>query len=341
MLLARLTQANGAPGQENEVRDLIRSEVAPFAHTVKTDALGNLYAIKNPDAPGPKVMIAAHMDEVALMIISIEKDGYLQFRAIGGIDPRVLVAKTVVVGSKKIPGVVGSKPVHLQKPDERERAFTVQELVIDIGAKSKEEAERLVKLGEIAYFTTEYEELSSNKVKAKALDDRVGCALAIRLLQEEVSFPLIAAFTVQEEVGLRGAGVAAFQVEPDLAFILEGTTASDVPGTDDHKHATSLGQGPAITVMDRSVIPNPELVQELFALAAEKGIKVQVRRNTAGGTDAGQIQLSKTGVKVAAISVPCRYIHSPAAVMCKDDFEGAYQLVKNYLARLEERAGLS
>ena len=341
MLLARLTQANGAPGQENEVRDLIRAEVEAHAHVVKTDALGNLLAIKNPDAPGPKVMLAAHMDEVALMIVGIDGDGYLKFRPIGGVDPRVLVAKTVVVGSKKTPGVIGSKPIHLQRPEERENAFTVRELLIDIGAKSKEEAEKLVQLGEIAYFTTEYEEVANGKVKAKALDDRVGCALAIRLLQEEVSFPLIAAFTVQEEVGLRGAGVAAYQVEPDLALILEGTTASDVPGTDEHRQATALGQGPAITVMDRTVITNPELVQELFALAAEKGIKVQVRRSTAGGTDAGRIQLSGTGVKVATIAVPCRYIHSPASIMCKDDFEGAYQIVKPYLARLEDRAGLS
>ena len=188
MLLARLTQANGAPGQENEVRDLIRAEVQAHAHVVKTDALGNLLAIKNPDAPGPKVMIAAHMDEVALMIVGID-NGYLKFRPIGGVDPRVLVAKTVVVGSKKVPGVIGAKPIHLQRPEERERAFTIQEMVIDIGAKSKDEAEKLVSLGEIAYFTTDYEELGPDKVKAKALDDRVGCALAIRLLQEEVSFP--------------------------------------------------------------------------------------------------------------------------------------------------------
>lgn len=339
MLLARLTEANGAPGQEGEVRDLIRAEIEAYAHEIKTDALGNLIAIKNPDAPGPKVMLAAHMDEVALMIVGIDSNGYLKFRPIGGVDPRVLVAKTVVVGSKKIPGVIGSKPIHLQRPEERQRAFSMQELVIDIGAKRKEDAEALVKLGEIAYFTTKYEEFGESKVKAKALDDRVGCALGIRLLQEDVSFPLIVAFTVQEEVGLRGAGVATYQVKPDLALVLEGTTASDVPGTDEHKHATSVGQGPAITVMDRVSIPHPPLVQELLALAEEKGIKVQVRRNTAGGTDAGQIQLSEEGVKVATIAVPCRYIHSPVSVMSKDDFEGAYQLVKSYLARLEEREG--
>ncbi len=337
MLLARLTEANGAPGQEGDVRDLIRAEVEPHVHEIKTDALGNLIAVKNPDAPGPRVMLAAHMDEVALMIVGIESNGFLKFRPIGGVDPRVLVAKSVLVGAKKIPGVIGSKPIHLQRPPERERAFSIQELLIDIGAKNKEEAEGLVKLGEIAYFTTKYEEFGTGKVKAKALDDRVGCALAIQLLQEEVSFPLIAAFTVQEEVGLRGAGVATYQIKPDLALVLEGTTASDVPGTDEHKHATTVGAGPCITVMDRVSIPHPPLVQELFAIAEAEGIKVQVRRNTAGGTDAGQIQLSEEGVKVATIAVPCRYIHSPASVMSKHDFEGAYQLVKSYLTRLQER----
>ena len=337
MLLARLSEVNGAPGQEGEVRDLIRAEIEPHVHEIKTDALGNLIAIKNPDAQGPKVMLAAHMDEVALMIVGIEGNGFLKFRPIGGVDPRVLVAKSVLVGSKKIPGVIGSKPIHLQKPPERERAFTMQELLIDIGAKNKEEAERLVKLGECAYFTTKYEELGNSKVKAKALDDRVGCALAIRLLQEEVSFPLIVAFTVQEEVGLRGAGVATYQIRPDLALVLEGTTASDVPGTDEHKYATTVGEGPCITVIDRVSIPHPPLVQELFAVASEEGIKVQVRRNTAGGTDAGQIQLSEEGVKVATIAVPCRYIHSPVSVMSKNDYEGAYKLVKSYLKRLQER----
>lgn len=339
MLLARLTEVNGAPGQEGEVRNLIRAEVEPYVDEIRTDSLGNLYAIKNAGAPGRTVMLAAHMDEVALMITGIEGNGYLKFRSIGGIDPRVLVAKTVVVGEKKVPGVIGAKPIHLQQPNERQRAFTMRELLIDIGARSKEEAERQVKLGECAYFTTKYEEIGQNRVKAKALDDRVGCALAIRLIQSDVSYPLVAAFTVQEEVGLRGAGVAAYQVEPDLAFVLEGTTASDVAGIDEHKHATSVGKGPAITVVDRSVIPHPGLVKELLALADEKGIPVQVRRNTAGGTDAGRIQLTKAGAKVGVVSVPCRYIHSPASVLSKDDFEHAYQLVKSYLERLEESEG--
>lgn len=339
MLLARLTEACGAPGQEAEVRDLIRTEIAPYADEIKTDAIGNLLAIKNPNATGPKVMLAAHMDEVALMIVGFEGNGYLKFRPIGGVDPRVLVAKTVVVGSKKINGVIGSKPIHLQRPEERQRALTIQELLIDIGAKNKEEAERLVKLGDIAYFTTKYEEFGQNKVKAKALDDRVGCALAIRLFQEKVDFPLIAAFTVQEEVGLRGAGVAAYQIEPDIALILEGTSSSDVPESKEHKQNTSVGKGAAITVMDRATIPHPPLVQELFKIAEENQIQVQVRRGNAGGTDAGRIQLTKEGAKVATIAVPCRYIHSPASVMSAADYESVYELVKSYLHRLDHKEG--
>ena len=254
MLLKKLTEACGAPGQEGEVRNLIRSEIEGHVDEIRTDALGNLIAIKNPSAPGPKVMLAAHMDEVALMILGIEKNGLLRFRPIGGIDPRVLVAKTVLVGEKKVPGVIGSKPIHLQKPEERKRPLGIDELLIDIGAKSQEEAEKVVNLGDCAYFATKFEEFGQDKIKAKALDDRVGCALLIELLKRDYNIPVYGVFTVQEEVGLRGAGVAAYQIQPDVAIVLEGTTASDVPGSDPHKHATSVGKGPAITIMDRSVI---------------------------------------------------------------------------------------
>jgi len=339
MLLKQLTEACGAPGQEGEVRALIRSEVAPYVDEVRTDALGNLIAVKNPTSSGPKVMLAAHMDEVALMILGIEKNGYLRFRPIGGIDPRVLVAKAVLVGEKKIPGVIGSKPIHLQKPEERERPISIDDLLIDIGAKSQEEAEKLVKLGDCAYFATSYEEFGQDKVKAKALDDRVGCALLIELLKDSWEFPLYAAFTVQEEVGLRGAGVAAYQVQPDIALVFEGTTASDVPETEPHMRSTSVGKGPALTVMDRSVIPHPPLVRELIELAQRQGIPYQIRRSNTGGTDAGQIQLTAGGTKAAVISVPCRYIHSAASVMNKQDFTNALKLARAYLQSLQERKG--
>ncbi len=339
MLLKRLTEACGAPGQEGEVRDLIRAEIEQYVDEIRTDALGNLIAVKNPTAQGPKVMLAAHMDEVALMILGIEKNGFLRFRPIGGIDPRVLVAKTVLIGPNKIPGVIGSKPIHLQKPEERQRPIGIDELLIDIGAKDQAEAEKLVNLGDCAYFATQFEEFGQDKIKAKALDDRVGCALLIETLKGNYSFPLYGVFTVQEEVGLRGARVAAYQVQPDIALVLEGTTASDVPGIEPHQHATSVGKGPALTVMDRSVIPHPPLVGQLMELAEKHGIPYQIRRTNTGGTDAGQIQLTAGGAKTAVISVPCRYIHSAASVMSKKDFDAALKLIKCYLQSVEEREG--
>lgn len=339
MLLKRLTEACGGPGQEDEVRDLIRTEITPLADQVTTDALGNLIAVKNGTKAGPKVMIAAHMDEVALMVMSIEKSGMLKFSPIGGIDPRVLVAKAVVIGINRVPGVIGSKPIHLQKPDERKKALSIDELYIDIGASKKEEAERLVSIGELAYFTTEFTTIGPDRFKAKALDDRVGCAMLIDILKENYQLSLYGVFTVQEEVGLRGAGTAAYQIQPDLALVLEGTTASDVPEIPEHKHATTVGKGPSLTVMDSSVIPDPRLVAKLMQLAQKHGIPVQYRRNTAGDTDAGKIQQSCEGVPVAVIALPCRYIHSPVAVASQTDYAHAVKLVKVFLRSLEEEGG--
>lgn len=336
MLLKRLSEACGGPGQEDEVRNLIRDEVTPLVDEISTDALGNLITLRRGNQEGPRVMIAAHMDEVALMIMAIESSGLLKFNPIGGIDPRVLVAKTVVIGKNRVPGVIGSKPIHLQRPEEREKAISINEMFIDIGVSSKSEAEKLVKIGDLAYFSTKFAEIGNDKFKGKAFDDRVGCSLLIDLLHDRYDFPLYGVFTVQEEVGLRGAGVAAHRIQPDIALVLEGTTASDVPETPEHKHATSVGKGPCITIMDSSVIPDPRLVAKLLQIASENEIPVQIRRNTAGGTDAGKIQSSRSGVRVATISIPCRYIHSPVAVMSKADYDNALKLVKAFLHCVEK-----
>jgi len=336
VLLKRLSEACGGPGQEDEVRNLIRDEVTPLVDEISTDALGNLITLRRGNQEGPRVMIAAHMDEVALMIMAIESSGLLKFNPIGGIDPRVLVAKTVVIGKNRVPGVIGSKPIHLQRPEEREKAISINEMFIDIGVSSKSEAEKLVKIGDLAYFSTKFAEIGNDKFKGKAFDDRVGCSMLIDLLHDRYDFPLYGVFTVQEEVGLRGAGVAAHRIQPDIALVLEGTTASDVPETPEHKHATSVGKGPCITIMDSSVIPDPRLVAKLLQIASENEIPVQIRRNTAGGTDAGKIQSSRSGVRVATISIPCRYIHSPVAVMSKADYDNALKLVKAFLHCVEK-----
>lgn len=336
MLLKRLTEACGGPGQEHEVRNLIRKEVTPLVDRVYTDTIGNLITVKEGQNKGPKVMLAAHMDEVSLMIVSVEKSGLLKFRPVGGIDPRVLVAKSVVIGPNKVPGVIGSKPIHLQNPGERNKPFSLEELFIDIGATKQEQAEKLINIGDHAYFTTEFAEIGSDKIKAKALDDRVGCAILTELLHDDYNFPLYGVFTVQEEVGLRGAGVATHQIEPDIALVLEGTTASDVPEIDAHEHATSVGQGPSLTFMDRSVIVDPKLVAKLMKLGESHNIPVQYRRSTAGGTDAGKIQATRSGTKVITLAVPTRYIHSPVSVISKTDYHNALKLAKAFLKSIEE-----
>ncbi len=336
MLLKRLTEACGGPGHEKEVRDLLRQEVTPLVDSIRTDAMGNLIAAKNTGASGPKIMLAAHMDEVCLMIMGIEKNGMLKFRPVGGVDPRVLVAKTVVVGEKRTPGVIGAKPIHLQKPPERKRPFGLEEMYIDIGCSKEEEAERLVSLGDYAYFTTGFENLGADRWKAKAFDDRAGCALLVELLRSQYTTPVFGAFTVQEEVGLRGAATAAYGIDPDLAVVLESTTASDTPGSPDHKHATTVGAGPCLTFMDRSVITNPKLVNRLRSIAEDIGVPVQMRRTTTGGTDAGAIALTRSGVPAAVLALPCRYIHSPVSVLSRDDYQGALKIMQAFLQRLPE-----
>ena len=242
-----------------------------------------------------------------------------------------MVAKQVLVGPDKIPGVIGSKPIHLQKPNERKTPFQWQELYIDIGAQSKEEATKLIPIGTTAIFATTFQQLSDDIIMGKALDDRVGCSVLLELLNDEYDCNLVCAFTVQEEVGLRGAGVAAYGANPDLALVIEGTTASDVPGVQAHGHATTVGKGPALTIMDRTTIPARPLVQRLQEVAGSENIATQFRRATTGGTDAGMIRLTKGGIPVAGVSVPCRYIHSPASVASLSDIQATIRLVKGFL----------
>lgn len=336
MLLKRLTEAAGVGGNEQEIRSLIKELLAEQIHDWQGDLLGNLIAVQNRNASGPKVMLAAHMDEVGFMIMGIDRSGLLRFRAVGGVDPRVLVSKVVRVGKEKIPGVIGAKAIHLQKPAEREQALGYDQLYIDIGAKSKEEAEKYVQIGDYVVFATEYEEMGYGMAKAKALDDRVGCGVLIEVLKERYSMPVFGAFTVQEEVGLRGAGVAAYAINPDLAIVLEGTTASDVSGTQEHGYSTNLGQGPALTFMDASVVSDKKLLQRVLDVASKHEIKTQFKRTVTGGSDAGRISLTREGIPTVVISVPTRYIHSPVSMINLGDFEQAVRLVKAVLRDIEE-----
>jgi len=335
MLLKKLSEAFGPSGCEGEVREILTEELAPHIKEWRRDALGNLIAVKE-SAKGPRVMLAAHMDECGMMIASIDRSGLLRFRKVGGIDDRVLVSKHVVVGPKRISGVIGAKPIHLQKPEERNQVIPLTGLYIDIGAKSKEEAEKLVKIGDYAVFATEFKILSETVVIGKSFDDRAGCAVLAEILKDDYELNIYGAYTVQEEVGLRGAGVAAYAIEPDFAIVLEGTTCSDMPPSKEYGYCTTLGQGPAITVMDASVICDKRAIAELVRLAKQHDIPVQFKRSVTGGSDAGRINQTKDGIPAVVISVPCRYIHSPVSMLNLADFHNTVKLVKLFLRSISE-----
>ncbi|MBX6395749.1 MAG: M42 family peptidase, partial [Alicyclobacillaceae bacterium] len=256
MLLQRLSEAAGPSGFEDEVRRMLYDELRPYARRIYTDALGNLFVETGNANRGPKVMLAAHMDEVALMVVHIDDGGTLRFRPIGGVDERVLVSKPVLVGSNRIPGVIGSKAVHLQKPEERRKPLSVEELYIDIGASSREQAERYVSVGDTAVFATEFELFGEGKAKGKAFDDRVGCAALAEVAKKSFDLPLVFVFTVQEEIGLRGAGPAAYRVNPDVAIVVEGTICFDTAESEPKDAVTVQGRGPALSILDRMTIAN-------------------------------------------------------------------------------------
>ena len=342
MLLEELSNAFGPSGCEDEVRRTLARALHGKVDTLQADALGNLIAFKQGTGPGPRlnVMIDAHTDEVGLMITRIEKNGLLGFRAVGGIDERLLLAKGVVVGKDRIQGIILAPPVHLTKAEQRKQVIKIDQLVIDIGATSQDEAKGMVKVGDYAAFDTRFQVLSQDgwrTVKGKAFDDRVGCAAAAALAEEEYPVDLYLSFSAQEEVGMRGARVAAYRIDPDMAFALEGTVCDDTPKKEDVSPTSELGKGPAITLMDHSFIADKRLVSLLAESAKTSSIPYQFKQPGVGGTDAGAIHLTKAGVPSAAVAVPCRYIHAPVSLMSLNDFDNLVALMKAALRILPER----
>ncbi|MDI3328840.1 MAG: M42 family metallopeptidase [Alicyclobacillaceae bacterium] len=336
MLLKRLSEAAGPSGFEDEVRRILYEELRPHARRVYTDALGNLFVETGNPGRGPRVMLAAHLDEVALMVVQIDDAGTLRFRPVGGVDERVLVSKAVFVGPNRIPGVIGSKAVHLQKPEERGKPFSVEDLYIDIGASGREQAERHVSVGDTAVFATAFERFGDGKAKGKAFDDRVGCAALAETAKKSFDLPLVFAFTVQEEIGLRGAGPAAYRVDPDLALVVEGTLCFDVAGAEEKDAVTVQGRGPALSILDRMTIADRAVLRRLVRAAEKNGIPYQWRRSGAGANDAGAIHLVRRGIATGAVSVPVRYIHSPVQVVDLADYHHTVRLLEAFLRDLEE-----
>lgn len=329
-----LCELNGISGDEQQVREYICSRIEGQAE-YKIDALGNVIVFKKGRKHADKkVMISAHMDEVGGIVTYINSDGTLKFAPVGGIDPRVVFGRRVTVGKDKMLGVIGSKAIHNLSADERKSAVKFDEMNIDIGCLTKEQAEKYVSLGDSVCFVSDFSELGENKINGKAIDDRAGCAIMLRLIEQELEYDTYFTFVVQEEIGLRGATTAAYSVNPDCAIVLEATTAADVPSAQADKQVCKLGNGPVVSFMDRHTIYDKDLYQLCFDISKEKNIPCQTKTMIAGGNDAGAIHISRSGVKTCAISVPCRYLHSPSCFIDKNDLENAYQLTKNLLDRI-------
>lgn len=348
-LLEALSNAAGVSGGEAPVRAIVAEHAREWVDGLEVDAMGSLVA--RIDAAGragagprgngagargrahPHVMLCAHLDEVGVMITAIEKEGRLRFRRVGGVDPRILVSQVFRIGPKGIPGVVGTLPAHLVTRTDEEKVTPIEDLYIDIGAASREEAAREVSIGDHGAFDTTFERWGTIR-KGKAFDDRAGCAVLASLIQRRPPVPVTAVWSVQEEVGLRGATAAARRVAPDVAIVLEGTAAGEAPGAIGDESAPHMGLGPVITVMDRSLMADQRLVAMLTRIAKSRRIAVQWKRPGIGGTDAGRISLSGAGVASAVVSVPCRYIHAPAAYLDVRDAQRAVDLVWHALETL-------
>lgn len=336
-LLKKLCLTDAVSGNECGVRHVIENEIKGYC-AFRTDPLGNLIVEKKGNkTPVKKVMLAAHMDEVGLIITGITDQGYLRFAPVGGIDPRVLYG-TVVTVSGKVNGVVGGKAVHHLSASETEKAPGFDEMLIDIGAFNKEDASQYVKPGDFAAFHSDFYSFGDDYIKGKALDDRIGCALMIQLLKTELEYDTSFCFNVQEEIGLRGSRVSAFSVAPDIALVLEATTAADLNGVEGDKRVCVLGQGPVVSFMDSHTIYDRALFHLAFETAQEMQIPCQTKTAIAGGNDAGAIHLSGSGVRTLAISLPCRYIHTPSCVVMKKDIEATEKLISALLDKLYDPA---
>lgn len=332
--LKDLCLLNAVSGNEESVRSFIIDKIKEFCE-YSVDNLGNVIALrKGRKTPDKKLMVAAHTDEVGLIITSIRSDGTLTFDAVGGIDSAVIIGKKVKIGKAELNGVVGSKAVHKLSAKQRDEAPEISDLYIDFGAADKQDAEKNVNVGDYAYFDSDYIEFGNRRIKAKAIDDRAGCAIMLSLIEEEPEYDTWFVFNVQEEIGLRGSTVSAYTVQPDIAIVLEATTAADIEGTSGAERVCEVGKGPVVSFMDRSTMYDKELYKTAFSLADELGINCQTKSMIAGGNDSGAIHISGKGVRTIAVSLPCRYLHSPSCVISAQDYDDTYTLVKAMMKKV-------
>lgn len=338
-LLKSICETSGAPGYEQRIRELILKEVTPLVDEVQVNNMGNVYAIKRGKEQ-KRVMIGAHMDEIGFIVTHIDENGFVRFHTLGGFDPKTLTAQRVIIhGKEDIIGVMGSKPIHVMTAEERTKNPKITDYFIDLGL-SKEEVEKLVEVGNPI---TRYSELieMGDCVNCKSIDNRVSVYILIETLRalkdKEVPYDIYGVFTVQEEVGIRGANVSALEIQPDFGFGLDTTIAYDLPGAQAHEKITKLGEGTAIKIMDASTLCDYRMIAFMKKVATDNNIKWQPEILPAGGTDTAGIQRMNGGGAISgAVSIPTRHLHQVIEMAHKEDILGSINLLENCLLGLAE-----
>ncbi|AMK15301.1 M42 family metallopeptidase [Methanobrevibacter olleyae] len=341
-LVEELCMTPGISGFEEKIAEIIKRELKDVVDDIETDAMGNVIATKKGSSKkGPKVMLASHMDEIGLMVRYIDDNGYIKFSTIGGINDQMLMNQTVVVHSKNgdVTGVIGSKPPHITKPEERKKVVPFDEMFIDIGAKDKEQAEEMVSIGNPITFKSWFEAFPNNLIMSKALDNRLGCYVMMEVLKRVDSKATVYGVgTTQEEVGLKGAKVSSYKLNPDMAFALDVTLSGDHPGIKPDEAPVVIGKGPAVILIDASGrgIITPKSIRDLLIGTGEnEEIPFQLEVSDGGTTDGTAIHLTKEGIPTGVLSVPTRYIHTTVSIASMEDVENTIQLIVAAINSLE------
>ena len=326
-LLKKLCNCYGASGNEQNVCNIIQEEIKNYVEDIKIDSLGNLIAFKKgKNSRTANFMVCAHMDEVGFIITGITKDGYLTFEVLGGIDKKFLHGINVTIGEKNTPGVIGINPIHLTENSKKSIPLKTSQMLIDIGAKNEEDALKHINIGDYSCYDADVFDTSCNKIRAKSLDDRSGCSLLIELIKNDLEYDTYFAFTVQEEIGLKGALTVGYNIKPEKALVIETTTAYDIPDIDVSKQICNLDKGPAVSFMDRYTIYDKIYYNLVHEIAKKNDIPLQVKRGVSGGNDAGSISSYGQGVRTICLSLPCRYLHCPVSVVSQNDYLNLYKI---------------
>lgn len=338
--LKKLLDASGVSGYESEIGEIIAGELKKTCDEVIVDTFGNVIAKKG--AGTKKIMLTAHMDEIGLVVKYITKEGYLNFIKVGGIDDRILPGQRVVIKTKNadIPGIIGAKPPHLQKEDERKHIIKYEDMFIDIGCANKHEAEKKVSVADAVIFEPNSGVLNGNIYYGKAIDNRAGCFALLKIMESiKVNAQVYAVATVQEEVGLKGARTSSFKINPDFALVIDTTVAGDTPQIKERESSLKLGEGVAISTIEasgRGFIVNAKVKEMLIQTAQEHKIKFQMDVLEGGMTDGAMIYMNKEGILTGVLSIPTRYVHSPSGVFCMDDLNATVKLAEKVIERVAE-----